>query len=263
MNKLQIIFVSFVLSGCATLNKGSSKDPIISWSQEPGVSRLENSNHKVDFFPLANQFEGQTNKVFCGPATMAIVLNAMRVRRGSVAVPEDRTQLSRAEQKNLPVSKDWSPFYPRYTQNSVFAKIPKAKMDVLGRPKTVKGKKTNDMGFQLRQLHAGFEAHGVKSDLRVVDDKFELAKMKSEMIQNLKSPGDYVVVNYARKGMNQEGGGHISPVGAYDSGTDSFLILDVTPTKADWVWVRSDTLLAAMKTLDTVENRGYLLISGN
>ena len=36
---------------------------------------------------------------------------------------------------------------------------------------------------------------------------------------------------------------------------------DVNPNRAPWVWVRSDDLIAAMRTFDTVENRGYLLVS--
>ena len=42
---------------------------------------------------------------------------------------------------------------------------------------------------------------------------------------------------------------------------DSFLIMDVNPNRAPWVWVRSGDLIAAMRTFDTVENRGYLLVS--
>ena len=37
--------------------------------------------------------------------------------------------------------------------------------------------------------------------------------------------------------------------------------MDVNPNRAPWVWVRSDDLIAAMRTFDTVENRGYLLVS--
>ena len=37
--------------------------------------------------------------------------------------------------------------------------------------------------------------------------------------------------------------------------------MDVNPNRAPWVWVRSADLIRAMRTFDTVENRGYLLIS--
>ena len=56
-------------------------------------------------------------------------------------------------------------------------------------------------------------------------------------------------------------GGHISPLGAYDEMSDSFLIMDVDPNIAPWVWVESDDLIGAMRTFDTVENRGYVLVA--
>ena len=62
------------------------------------------------------------------------------------------------------------------------------------------------------------------------------------------------------EGEGQEGGGHISPLGAYDRASDSFLIMDVNPNRAPWVWVKAEALIGAMRTFDTVENRGYLLI---
>jgi hypothetical protein len=80
-------------------------------------------------------------------------------------------------------------------------------------------------------------------------------------VTNLKTENDYVLVNYARKALGQVGAGHISPLGAYDAKSDSFLILDVNPYKAPWVWVKSKDLIAAMRTFDTVENRGYILVS--
>ncbi|HVJ63960.1 MAG TPA: hypothetical protein VM901_01760 [Bdellovibrionota bacterium] len=32
------------------------------------------------------------------------------------------------------------------------------------------------------------------------------------------------------------------------------------PNKASWVWTPADALIKAMRTFDTVENRGYVLI---
>ena len=96
---------------------------------------------------------------------------------------------------------------------------------------------------------------------RVVDANADPAIVRRELAENLAKPGDYVLVNYARKSLGQPGGGHISPLGAYDEGSDSFLIMDVNPNRAPWVWVASDDLIAAMRTFDTVENRGYLLVS--
>jgi hypothetical protein len=47
---------------------------------------------------------------------------------------------------------------------------------------------------------------------------------------------------------------------AYDSLSDSFLVMDVNPNASPWVWVATKDLIAAMRTKDGAENRGYLLV---
>jgi hypothetical protein len=49
-------------------------------------------------------------------------------------------------------------------------------------------------------------------------------------------------------------------LGAYDAQSDSFLVLDVNPASAGWVWMPTETLIQGMRTFDRVENRGYILI---
>jgi len=241
---------------------------IIDWGTPEGVSRLEESNYKTDFFTLANHFESQHNKIFCGPTSAAIVLNSLRVRKGNVQIPEDKTLLNQSDLKYL-TSKKWSPFFQRYTQNNVFLKSPKSRELVLGKTlldpqgnaiRNNKGKPKKDRGFQLRQLAELFRAHGLSVKIGVVSHDQDNTDIKNEIIENLRSSNDYVIVNYKRSVLNQPGAGHISPLGAYHKASDSFLIMDVTPNKAGWVWVKSDLLISAMRTFDTIENRGYLLI---
>ena len=72
-----------------------------------------------------------------------------------------------------------------------------------------------------------------------------------------------VVVNYLRKALGQVGGGHISPLAAYDPQNDSFLVLDVARYKYPPVWVTADRLFAAMDTQDADnqnKSRGYVLV---
>jgi hypothetical protein len=42
--------------------------------------------------------------------------------------------------------------------------------------------------------------------------------------------------------------------------SDSFLVLDVNPANADWVWMPTKTLIKGMRTFDKIENRGYILV---
>lgn len=243
---------------CSSLRNTKGPDTeVVAWSSEEGISRLERSAHKIDFFKLANQFESQSNKLVCGPTTSTIVFNTLRLYRTDVKRPVDPTLVDKKLLANLPPGFD--PRFDRYTQKTFF----NSKTNKIKNEKQLYGKKMNgksDYGLQLRQLHQMLGAHGLKSTISVVDDKLSDDSIRRELADNLKRPGDYVIVNYARKELGQKGGGHISPLGAYDEESDSFLVLDVNPNTAPWVWVKAEALIRAMRTMDTVENRGYLLV---
>ena len=138
----------------------------------------------------------------------------------------------------------------------------KTRTQILGEPLVVNGKQTRDPGYQLRQFDQMLRASGLATRLVVVADNLPDDAIRADLIQNLRKPEDYVIVNYRREAVGQRGGGHISPLGAYDVVTDSFLVLDVNPAAAGWVWMSAPTLIKGMRTFDTVENRGYVLVSG-
>ena len=141
------------------------------------------------------------------------------------------------------------------------APLRKTRLEVLGKPILIDGEAKRDYGLQLRQLAQVLRSHGLEVVTRVVDPGADSSAIRHEIAANLAAGNDFVLVNYARKALGQPGGGHISPLGAYDALSDSFLIMDVNPNRAPWVWVAADDLIAAMRTFDTVENRGYLLVS--
>jgi hypothetical protein len=226
---------------------------LVAFASDEGLARLARSPAKVDFPALANQFEAQINTMFCGPTTAAIVLNA--VHAGSAGLPRDRERLRAGDRRHIPGSFD--PVIPRFTQDNVI-KGPKTRAQVMGEPMTVNGKQVRDFGFQLRQFEALLKAHGLRTRLVIVDDQITEQQVRTELVENLRRRGDYLVVNYWREAVGQQGGGHISPLAAYDPDSDSFLVLDVNPASAGWVWMPTATLVQGMRTFDTVENRGYL-----
>ena len=200
----------------------------------------------------------QNNKIFCGPASSAMVLNALRLgKRGGL--PQDELSIARDERAWLP--EGFNPFFGKYTPYNVLNDRTKSRIEVLGKPIPIGGELKADFGLQLGQLAQVLRAHGLAVTVRVADADADGEAIRREIATNLATSDDYVLVNYARKSLGQSGGGHISPLGAYDETSDSFLIMDVNPNRAPWVWVKSDDLIAAMRTFDTVENRGYLLIS--
>jgi hypothetical protein len=215
---------------------------------------------KTDFAPLANNFESQVNRLFCGPATSTIILNALRSKNEKIEKPTDKTILQNGDTDYL--DKDFNPLFARYTQNTFFNEKTdenKKRIDVFGKKKNDQ----RDFGFQVRQLDGALKAHGLKTDLHIVTEKSNIDTIRKEIVKNLSEEGNFVIVNYHRPALGQKGGGHISPLGAYDAKSDSVLILDVNPNAAPWVWVKLSDLVAAMNTKDTVENRGYILVTDN
>jgi hypothetical protein len=233
-------------------------DPgLVTFAAPESIKRLERSRHKVDFFHLANQFESQGNKAFCGPTSSVIVLNAVRMGNDAVAKPQDPSLVSAEDRKVLPPGFD--PLFHRYTQNNFFdekVQEVKTRSEVFGLPRGEGAK--SDGGIQLRQLAGMLAAQGLDVKLRVLDDSLKDTTLREELTRNLKTEGDYVIVNYFRPVLKQQGGGHISPLAAYDAKSDSFLVMDVNATDQRWVWVKAPLLFASMRTTDTQENRGYL-----
>jgi hypothetical protein len=229
---------------------------LVAFASDEGMARLSRANAKADFPALANQFEPQYNIAFCGPASAAIVLNALR--SGSRDLPRDYSRLRPEDAHYIPRGIDLS--VPRYTQDNVIAKGPKTRAQVLGEPSTANGKQTRDGGYQLRQFDELLRAHGLGTRLVVVDDAKSEADIRADLVENLKRADDYVIVNYRREDVGQRSGAHISPLGAYDAESDSVLVMDVNPASAGWVWMPVATLVKGMRTFDLFENRGYVLV---
>jgi hypothetical protein len=257
----------FLLGGLAALAPvyAEAKDVaaqapvLVNFTEPESMARLERSKFKVDFFHLANQFESQSNKAFCGPTASVIVLNALRVGNAQVEKPQDPALLKEEDRKLIPPGFD--PLFHRYTQNNFFSaetQQVKTREQVFGKPRA-EGEKP-DGGIQLRQLAGMLQAQGLDVQVRVADEKLTDTAIKAELKQNLKTADDYIIVNYFRPALGQKGGGHISPLGAYDAASDSVLVMDVNPNGQQWVWVKADALIAAMRTKDTAENRGFLLV---
>ncbi len=227
---------------------------LVPLASEEGMARLARSSARVDFAHLANEFESQENRAFCGVASAVVVLNALRARDARFPKPED-SRLAPAGP--LP----FDPLFHRFTQADFFTPETdaiKRKDEILGSPRAPGGRRSG--GLQLRQLAGLLVAHGLKVEVRVVDEGLDIATIRSELMKNLATEGDYVIVNFLRGGLGQPGGGHISPLGAYDPASDSVLVLDVNPNDQPWSWVPLRALVDAMRTKDVVENRGYLLV---
>ncbi len=81
------------------------------------------------------------------------------------------------------------------------------------------------------------------------------SKLKNALIDG------FVVINFDRKGINEVGGGHFSPIAAYSPDNDRFLMMDVARYKYPSVWVTAADLFRASLAVDKTSNksRGLLI----
>lgn len=226
-----------------------------------GQARLARSlNPKL--LTLMNQFEPQRNKFYCGIASGVIVLNALYVKNPIRTLPVDHSQVGFATD-HLPA--DFVPVFSRFTQTSFLDPLKEGRIKSMA---AVHGRAQDgsanlrDSGLQLRELSTLMEAHGVEVDMHILEPSAPLLSSRLRLIEALSAPSTFVIVNFDRSQLGQRGAGHISPLGAYDPGSDSVLVVDVNPTFAEWTWVDLDALIRAMGTRDLTENRGFLIVKG-
>jgi len=118
-------------------------------------------------------------------------------------------------------------------------------------------------GMTLQQLGELLRKHGAEVEIVFAADA-SLDAFRATTRENLGRSGDYVLVNYQRASLGQDGGGHISPLAAYSAATDRFLILDVAAYRYPPTWVSAADLWNAMNTVDSTSGRtrGFAVIQG-
>ena len=176
----------------------------------------------------------QKTQAYCGVASMVMVLNAL-------GVP-------------APTTPEYRPYHT-FTQDNLLNEETDA---ILPRDVLAHQGMTLDQLGDLVALH-----HPVTVEVHHAAEG-GLDAFRAAARDYLAHDDRFVIVNYLRKAIQQETGGHISPLGAYDAETDRFLILDVARYKYPPVWVKASDLFDAMNTVDAVNagrTRGYVLIA--
>jgi hypothetical protein len=206
-------------------------DPsLIALDSREGRQLLQESDAKQSFIPLVMYFTTQDNLGYCGVASATMVLNALPLTRPA-SVPHDPFTL--------------------FTQSNVFTPAVRA----VASPERVStaGMTLDTLGLILRAFPITVQVHHAHEST--------LERFKRETVDVLKQDDQFVLVNYLRRTINQESGGHISPIAAYNERADRFLILDVSRYKYVPVWVTSQGLWDAMNTgdPDSKLSRGYVV----
>lgn len=208
-------------------------DNLIDFSSEAGQALFINSDARADYWVLSPHFESQVNLAYCGVASMVMVLNSMDVPP--------------------PVAPEYGEFRV-FTQGNFFEN-----------PDTeavVSEAMVTQQGMTLDELGGLIGSYGTQVEVFHAEDT-TIEAFREQAIANLNDPDNYILVNYLRREIGQESGGHISPLAAYDAESDRFLILDVSRYKYPPIWVTTDDLWRAMNTIDSTSNltRGFVLIT--
>lgn len=184
---------------------------------------LSTSKARRSYDSLKNVFIEQKTPAYCSVASACMVLNALGV-----------TTADKDEQSKLFTEKVKAVISPMQVGRS---------------------------GMTLKNLGDVLACYPVKVEVIHASDT-DLMTFRKSAVEVLKSKDSYIIVNYLRKAIKQETGGHHSPIAAYHEGEDRFLIMDVAQWKYPPVWVKADQLWEAMKAEDggSKMSRGYVIV---
>lgn len=214
---------------------------LIPFNSSEGEQLLIDSQARQDYFRLSNQFVTQINQAYCGVASSVMVLNALEIP--------------------APESPQTKPFRV-FTQENFFVGVASWNKNREETKKVISADLIAKRGMTLAQLGGLLTSHGAKVNVYYGAD-LDLDRFRSLLRQNLSERDNFAIVNYLRKTIGQERGGHISPIAAYHQLTDRFLILDVSRYKYPPVWVKAIDLWQAIKTTDSDsgKTRGFVLVT--
>jgi hypothetical protein len=230
---LQATVVLALFVGAASGQTLPLPQNLINLNSNQGAALLHDSEALQSYWPLSIQFVTQKNQAFCGVASIVMILNAL-------GVP-------------APTTPEFDP-YKTFTQDNVFTPATE---------KVLPQETLRKMGMTLDQIGGFLATYGVTAKVHHASDS-SLQEFRKSAIEYLGSPNHHVIVNYLRKSIGQEKGGHISPLAAYDADTDRFLLLDVARYKYPPVWISASELFNAMNTIDSDNqdrSRGFILVS--
>jgi len=214
------------------------------------------SEFSLDYFLLQSGLDAQINQAYCAVASTAALLNSLKY---SKRFRDSETDWS----FDLPIDPRYDP-YPYATQEDVLQGdcVWNNVVEIGGENgSSADGIFKPPYGLSLEQTSKLLQCHTSgewEVTVQHVDpSKVSVGTMRFEIKAALIDQNARVMINFDRKGIGQVGGGHFSPLGAYNKDTDSFLIVDVAKFKYPPVWTEAQTLWKAMSTIDNCGTYDY------
>lgn len=187
---------------------------LVSLDSDYGQEIFSQSYYKQAYWGLSENYVTQSSGTDCGIASAVMVINALKL-----TPPRDPRH----------------PGFYEWTQNNIL--------------------NIAQQVFSLRQLNheglslpneadllqrAGLSAH------YYYGRNISLSTFRSLATAAVSQPNQEAIVDFNRQALNQQGEGHFSPLAAYDSNTDRFLVMDVARYKYPPVWVKTADLYRAI-----------------
>jgi hypothetical protein len=229
-SRLSSLCVTFLLAGAIPAGAVAA-DPVY-LNSPAGAERFGRSAINSSALSVLRYADTERRLTFCGPTSLAIVMNSLGL--------------------NDPTPPNLFPYHLA-TQDMVFTPS----------NQTIKSyEEVEKSGMTLDQL-AKFASNLKLSASVLHAADLPAADMRARLIAAIGQPDSRVIVNFFRGTLGQEGGGHFSPLVAYDRASDSFLILDVARYKYPPAWASFEDLDASMKMVDpdTGLSRGVLILT--
>jgi hypothetical protein len=204
---------------------------LVALTQPAGQKRLVTSTDNQSYWPLSEYFETQRNEAYCSVATSVMALNALGIKR--------------------PASTQY-PDFPYFSQEDFFRSVD---------PQVANAVRVSHEGMTLDQLAAVLSQFPV-TVTKLHSSDLTLAQFR-ELIRSTTGHTDrFALLNFRRVEIGEMGGGHWSPLAAFDAASDSALLLDVARYKYPAVWVPLTQLYAASQAVDSVSglSRGVVIV---
>ncbi|MFZ9035636.1 MAG: phytochelatin synthase family protein [Francisellaceae bacterium] len=194
-----------------------------------------NPKHLADYWLLSSYFTTEKGLAYCAPASIVMVLNAL--------------------DKTPDVAPEHSP-YKIYNQSNLFYNQTILKKGITPARINGHGMTLDQAAFVLKQYAGDVETH-YGSDIKNID------AFRNILLKAIEHKRQYVLINFARTGIDEVGGGHFSPLAAYNQKTDRWLMLDVARYKYPSVWIETKALYQAIQGVDSSshKSRGVIIVS--
>lgn len=206
---------------------------LIALNTSKGISLISlSSTYKTSFYYSFQHLTTQQTQTFCSIATSVTILNYIL-------------------NDNPPIDSIYQP-YGYFTQDNFFNECTEKILSRLI---------ISEIGSTLDQLSQMLSCYNVNILVKHANET-NLNEFRN-ILKDTMNKGDQIASNFYRTSLGEVGGGHFSPLMAYEEVNDLVLLADVARFKYPPVWIPLAQFFDSMLTIDSASQlyRGFIVIS--